>query len=838
MDGGIYMIDLIGGKVVQTMRGHTKGVAMIGYCAENNYLVSGGIDHKLQVWNPHLDQNVGSLSAHHHQLIGLHVRPNSPEVITADASGMIKIWDMRKFAAVQTIVKELYVRDHNAPATRSMTAMCYIESCERIAIGHSSIFFLDSLRTKSSSSMSECDQVGVAYRGKQREVEKDEANKPLHVSFNSPLRMFLAITRRHVVSWDAATGSRVRSTPIPLRAEVTCVATMQDGYSCFAGCEDGSVARLMLPSAAMVVHKRVHKHGGEVSSIRLLNHDRLILTCGNDGNVIVSHWETLQVANILNHWRGLQSVHSFYSDSSLLQVYSVPLSVRSFFMGNEIGRLIAAFAQADPTRSGKIAVSALPSVLERAFPSSTTSRSSSQPDLNHCREDPTALTFAMFIDVVKDSLSKTTVEGRGLLLSGISAFDVHPTLGTLVTASSDEAEFCVWNLKNGAVMGDGRIRTIESPQRQSIAIVRYLHPLPFFVCVEDNSSSLSIWSSRALPPVTTLPNACILRYTHSHSGGRESLMSATTFLTEPNKVASDAKPVLIRSLAWFSSDNGKKLLCVGDEAGHIQLLDLQPVMHRIEEVNTTRQPSADPSLKGLLSASLLQKVHRWSTVPSNNIGVRFLHVQNIEYLMQPNASNHTVVVSMGDLGSVTLWSLDGQLLGRLQDEGVHWYPWKLCLDAGELQQKTRESAIAILRHVEKRQVTSLNQQEDSGRRRSPVSQMYTLSSNGTPHHSDDMPLQSSTTLLPSRPPGRRSTLSAEDKLVAWRQSLHSKPPIGLQSRRSLRVSTPQGREGMTPEPVTRPGSPPKEKELDEGIEDTTVEGADLGNPATIPDSSS
>ena len=42
------------------------------------------------------------LRGHNHPLVGVKCLPDSPQIITADTSGMVKIWDVRNFLCVQT----------------------------------------------------------------------------------------------------------------------------------------------------------------------------------------------------------------------------------------------------------------------------------------------------------------------------------------------------------------------------------------------------------------------------------------------------------------------------------------------------------------------------------------------------------------------------------------------------------------------------------------------------------------------------------------------------------------------------------------------------------------
>ena len=42
------------------------------------------------------------LKGHNHSLVGVKVLPNSHQIVSADISGMFRVWDARKFSTIQT----------------------------------------------------------------------------------------------------------------------------------------------------------------------------------------------------------------------------------------------------------------------------------------------------------------------------------------------------------------------------------------------------------------------------------------------------------------------------------------------------------------------------------------------------------------------------------------------------------------------------------------------------------------------------------------------------------------------------------------------------------------
>lgn len=616
LDGKIYMIDLHLHRVTKVLSGHKRAVTMLRYSSENGYLVSAGLDKSVQVWNPHVEQKIGSLTGHRAQLIGMEAVPNMPHIITADESGVVKIWDLRKFAAFQTIAKELYVKDHSIPRTltRPMRSLCYISSKKRIAVAHSAIFFIDQVPTTNFDSKES--QARAASAGPHEQVELEESKKPIAVFYYPPTQCFLTLTGWEITSWDASTGQLARSTSPVIGSEMTCACLVDDSFSCFVGTECGIIARLMIPNGSAVIQRRVHS--AEVTEVLWLKEKRQVISSAMDGNILISRYDSLDVVFKLNHWRGVQSVSSaFFSDGSPSTApcpeYSVPLTLRAFFYGNEIERLMRIFGQADKARSGSIPLSKLPEVLEAAFPitflnrngdSSTTESSARILSGGYNVNQEMLITFTSLLEILKESLTalqdgKVTQSQQGSI-SSVSCLAVHSDLNSLVSGSSTDGTFCAWNIRNSAVIAQGIVGGEAKHSHQpkappsSISQIEFLNPDPYFVCLEVGTCKLQFWSTVAIPPQLPHSYQRFLRFTHRLRAQPSSedekkatnQISPSFFLTEAElsrdrhekdqdqaaNQAEEFRETTILAVKWFSgggdSEDQEKLLCVGDEKGN------------------------------------------------------------------------------------------------------------------------------------------------------------------------------------------------------------------------------------------------------------------------------
>lgn len=68
----------------------------------NQCLLSAGLDHEAFVWNTYVKEKIFLLRGHNSPLVGVKCLPDTPQIITADISGMVKVWDVRTFLCMQT----------------------------------------------------------------------------------------------------------------------------------------------------------------------------------------------------------------------------------------------------------------------------------------------------------------------------------------------------------------------------------------------------------------------------------------------------------------------------------------------------------------------------------------------------------------------------------------------------------------------------------------------------------------------------------------------------------------------------------------------------------------
>jgi len=117
MDTNILLWDLGSGELKRALSGHRKGVRCIEYSSQHRVLVSGGFECDIFVWNPYVSDLIIKLTGHTSHIVGLQMvqgtnthdrqaqeHRRQTQLLTADAGGVVKVWDIGTFACTQTIV--------------------------------------------------------------------------------------------------------------------------------------------------------------------------------------------------------------------------------------------------------------------------------------------------------------------------------------------------------------------------------------------------------------------------------------------------------------------------------------------------------------------------------------------------------------------------------------------------------------------------------------------------------------------------------------------------------------------------------------------------------------
>eukprot|EP00667_Euglena_gracilis_P000666 EG_transcript_666 len=107
LDKTVALLDLRHGSVVRRFEGHEKGVFSVAVSEQYGYIISGGFEFHACCFvasNADIDpvRLVDHLHPHSCPLLGVWTADPSPQVVTCDVSGLVKVWDLRTLRAVST----------------------------------------------------------------------------------------------------------------------------------------------------------------------------------------------------------------------------------------------------------------------------------------------------------------------------------------------------------------------------------------------------------------------------------------------------------------------------------------------------------------------------------------------------------------------------------------------------------------------------------------------------------------------------------------------------------------------------------------------------------------
>ncbi|KAF4662352.1 hypothetical protein FOZ61_002554 [Perkinsus olseni] len=229
-DSTVLMWDIGTVRPKRALRGHKKEVHSVVYDHPYHCVFTAGLENHALVWNPYAEKEPifrQELTGHDRALCGLEVVRDTPQVITADIGGVMKLWDVRNFRCVQTF-------GGSSPATagthgrvgasvggalQEFNTICYMSKYSRLAAGTSN------------------GQV-LFYNYKTNVAEKADATDTLGVTsveYCSELGNLMTVSGRHIRFWSAATGRPLRTVKDISTSEVTASAVSPNQKRIYIG---------------------------------------------------------------------------------------------------------------------------------------------------------------------------------------------------------------------------------------------------------------------------------------------------------------------------------------------------------------------------------------------------------------------------------------------------------------------------------------------------------------------------------------------------------------------------------------------------------------------------
>ena len=205
-------------------------------------LMSCGLDHDIYIWNPICDAKIFMLKGHNHSLVGVKCLKGTNQLVSADISGMFRIWDVRNFTTVQTF---------NCPLNE-INSFAVTSPPKRIIAGGRKLIFYDYDEPTDNH------------------LADDQAC--LSVLYNPVFYTFITAHPKCIKIWDATTGALQSVFRDLTHKEITAICLDSRKRKLFVGDSKGRMFSINIKNGAKM--KKFKK--GEIDSATVPMPERLM----------------------------------------------------------------------------------------------------------------------------------------------------------------------------------------------------------------------------------------------------------------------------------------------------------------------------------------------------------------------------------------------------------------------------------------------------------------------------------------------------------------------------------------------------------------------------------
>ena len=269
----------ISSKKTEITESTQSTLVMLKYSDATQYLCAVGIDNSLSAWVLHKSSKpctplVDPSRPHNGKILSLDVPAGTPQVVTTDTEGTIKVWDLRMFRCAQTLAvgttlenlgmptDDVHGGQHVNMAARSTTTACYVPTRREITCAAAS-------------------RLVVHEYAKGVNPELADELHTVAVTYNPNANQIVTASSRDVQVWDAQRGVLLASHKAAAPTDITAMCIDGNGRRVFLGTHDGLVVIRALHSGTLTTQVKLHFN--EITGIMFSSHHKLLVTAGLDG---------------------------------------------------------------------------------------------------------------------------------------------------------------------------------------------------------------------------------------------------------------------------------------------------------------------------------------------------------------------------------------------------------------------------------------------------------------------------------------------------------------------------------------------------------------------------
>lgn len=195
-----------------------KGIETFEFCRRPSYLITGGRDRILRLWNPYvLSKPTASLHGHSANIINIAVNNEEGIIYSLSDDKMIKLWNARNLLCVQTMF------DKGATRLENSISSIYYDSSNRILLTGTSKIEIWPLVSNTKQLMS-----------------KSHESPIVNVIYNSNFHQVVSGCQTGTISlWDTTSGCKISSFHRPHGGlELTSMCFDKSGRRLITGSRD------------------------------------------------------------------------------------------------------------------------------------------------------------------------------------------------------------------------------------------------------------------------------------------------------------------------------------------------------------------------------------------------------------------------------------------------------------------------------------------------------------------------------------------------------------------------------------------------------------------------
>ena len=194
LDHNISIVDTTKWNVVNVLRGHRRGVFGMDYCPNNHMLISISFDGRLLAWDPYVSAPVSRVKGFHPTVIDIFCNEDSNQIISVCSDKRIKIYDIRTWTCIQTLVDA----DVHRPKD-NITAAALDTKRQVLITGGSHIKLWPVVNSE-----------GIRLSDERSREQRAHTSLIVSVMYSHLFKLVVSVSvDQRVHTWDVLTGQRV-----------------------------------------------------------------------------------------------------------------------------------------------------------------------------------------------------------------------------------------------------------------------------------------------------------------------------------------------------------------------------------------------------------------------------------------------------------------------------------------------------------------------------------------------------------------------------------------------------------------------------------------------------